>query len=123
MTMHILPIYYNTNNIKKRKKRKLSQREISARLQHEKFLRKMGVNSRSSAGSEQRSSKPWVAGSSPAESTTPKTSDKIPTNCFAKPRQQYSGTKIIGIATMHKSNIVPISNKKDAEDVSKMRRN
>ena len=123
MTMHILPIYYNTNNIKKRKKRKLSQREISARLEHEKFLRKMGVNSRSSAGLEQRSSKPWVAGSSPAESTTPKTSDVIPTNCFAKPRQQYSGTKIIGIATMHKSNLVPISNKKDAENISKMRRN
>ena len=39
--MHMLPIYYNTTNNKKHKKRKLTQKEISARLQHEKFLQKM----------------------------------------------------------------------------------
>ena len=34
----------------------------------------------------------------------------------------YTGDKIIGIATMHKSNLVPIFNNDAAADVSKMRR-
>lgn len=34
----------------------------------------------------------------------------------------YTGTKMIGIATMHKSNMVPIFNEDAAIDVAKMRR-
>lgn len=41
----------------------------------------------------------------------------------AKPKQQYTGTEIMGIAVMHKSNLVPVSNPKQAEDIAKMRRN
>ena len=37
-------------------------------------------------------------------------------------RNKYSGTEIIGIAVMHKSNAVPIRSKKTAEEVAKMRR-
>ena len=40
----------------------------------------------------------------------------------SKDKKQYTGTTIIGIATMHKSNLVPVTNKKAAEDISKMRR-
>jgi hypothetical protein len=36
--------------------------------------------------------------------------------------QVYTGDKIIGIATMHKSNIVPIFSDDAAKDVSSMRR-
>lgn len=35
----------------------------------------------------------------------------------------YTGTKIIGIATMHKSNLVPIFNEDAAVEVAQMRRN
>lgn len=35
----------------------------------------------------------------------------------------YTGTKIIGIATMHKSNMIPIFNEEAAVDVAQMRRN
>ena len=35
---------------------------------------------------------------------------------------QYTGTKIIGIGTMHKSNAVPIFSDQEAQDISKMRR-
>ena len=35
---------------------------------------------------------------------------------------QYTGTKIIGIGTMHKSNAVPIFSDEEAQDISKMRR-
>jgi hypothetical protein len=35
---------------------------------------------------------------------------------------KYTGTKIIGIGTMHKSNAVPIFSDEEAQDISKMRR-
>jgi hypothetical protein len=36
--------------------------------------------------------------------------------------QQYTGTLIMGIATMHKSNLVPVLNGDDAVAVARMRR-
>lgn len=38
------------------------------------------------------------------------------------PAKKYTGTLIRGIATMHKSNAVPVLNQEEAEDISKMRR-
>ena len=40
----------------------------------------------------------------------------------AKERMQYTGTLIKGIATMHKSNAVPIINDQEAKDIARMRR-
>jgi hypothetical protein len=40
-----------------------------------------------------------------------------------KESPKYTGTLIKGIATMHKSNAVPIVNKQEAIDISNMRRN
>ena len=55
----------------------------------------------------------------------PKCSDKIPVGTSKKKEpQQYSGErKLLGIATMHKSNMVPVFDKESAEEISKMRRN
>lgn len=39
-----------------------------------------------------------------------------------KPSPQYSGSAIVGIATMHKSNLVPVFSKEAATDTAKMRR-
>lgn len=39
-----------------------------------------------------------------------------------KPAQVYTGTKVKGIATMHKSNAVPVFSDEEAVDISKMRR-
>lgn len=41
----------------------------------------------------------------------------------AKPDQQYTGTSILGIGTMHKSNAVPVFSQEQAEDIARMRRN
>ncbi len=38
------------------------------------------------------------------------------------PDKVYTGTKMIGIGTMHKSNMVPIFSDEEAQDISKMRR-
>lgn len=37
--------------------------------------------------------------------------------------QQYTGTKMLGVATMHKSNTVPVFSEQEAEEIAKMRRN
>ena len=42
--------------------------------------------------------------------------------CSSKPSPTYTGTKIIGIGTMHKSNMVPIFSDEEAKDISRMRR-
>ena len=64
--MHILPAYFTTTSTRKRKKSKKPKSLIEAERQHAKFLKKV-VGTRSSVGIEQRSSKPWVTGSSPVE--------------------------------------------------------
>lgn len=53
----------------------------------------------------------------------PATSQSIPGFAPRKETQKYTGTLIKGIATMHKSNAVPIISKEDAINVSTMRRN
>ena len=142
--MHLLPVYYSTTNNRKRKQKKKTASVLEAERQHAKFLKKMGISSRSSAGTEQRSSKPWVTGSSPVESTNKRSlaqsgsvpalgaggqkfessnSDQFYNSSMAKRKENvYTGTEIIGIAQMHKSNAVPVRNKKSAEEVAKMRR-
>ena len=45
-----------------------------------------------------------------------------PLSCAKKASPVYTGTMVKGIATMHKSNAVPIFNYEDAIDISKMRR-
>jgi hypothetical protein len=43
-------------------------------------------------------------------------------NAVMKPSPVYTGTKVKGIATMHKSNAVPVFSDEEAVDISKMRR-
>jgi len=43
-------------------------------------------------------------------------------NATLKPANVYTGTKVKGIATMHKSNAVPIFSDEEAVDISRMRR-
>lgn len=57
--------------------------------------------------------------------TGPKIPSLSPTNmapCLKAPNKVYTGTLIKGIATMHKSNAVPVLNDQDAIDISRMRR-
>jgi len=42
--------------------------------------------------------------------------------CFKTPEKVYTGDKIKGIGTMHKSNAVPIFSDEEAVDISRMRR-
>ena len=121
--MHLLPVYYTTTSNRKRKKQKKSKSILAAEKEHAKFLKRMGVGSRSSVGSEQRSSKPWVTGSSPVESASKSSLPSYNPSMAKKEEKVYTGTEIIGIAQMHKSNAVPVRGKKQATEVAEMRRN
>jgi hypothetical protein len=121
--MHLLPVYYSTTNTRKRKQKKKPASVLEAERQHAKFLKKMGIGTRSSVGLEQRPSKPWVTGSSPVECAKLESCKPTYNSSMAKkPENVYTGTEIIGIAQMHKSNAVPVRGKKQAEEIAKMRR-
>ena len=54
------------------------------------------------------------------------TSDQIPGACAKRESPVYSGERqLLGVATMHKSNMVPIfaDNKEQAKEIAQMRRN
>ena len=40
----------------------------------------------------------------------------------SSPRQMYTGTKMLGIGTLHKSNAVPVFSEDEAADMARMRR-
>lgn len=40
-----------------------------------------------------------------------------------KESQRYTGSKMLGLGTMHKSNTVPVFSDEEAKDIAKMRRN
>jgi hypothetical protein len=98
---------------------------IEARRKHDKYLRKMGVHpdQRRERLSEDNKFKPISVGHSsiPYSSTKPSPSTFAP--CPKKTPNVYSGERrLLGIACMHKSNLVPIFEKKDLVEIGKMRR-
>lgn len=56
------------------------------------------------------------------ESPSIPSGDTYDTFVAAKREKVYTGTKLLGIATMHKSNAVPVFSQEDAEDIARMRR-
>ena len=44
-------------------------------------------------------------------------------DAIVKPSTQYTGTRVLGISQMAKSNAVPVFSKQDAVDIARMRRN
>lgn len=62
------------------------------------------------------------AADSKANINTGKHSSWVTGACSSKPSPTYTGTKMIGVATMHKSNMVPVFTDDEAKDISSMRR-
>ena len=109
--MHLLPAYWTTNNHKKRKKKKISAKMQESIRQHEKFLKKMGVDS-----NYVRTPTPLKLGwkSEQLPSRDIKDYDwKIQTKKDAK---KYHGNVILGQA-YNKGNLVVLSGK-EASDAS-----
>lgn len=110
-------IYTNTKSKIKPKRRTKLERE-----QYAGWCKKLGIDS----GKKQKSFVPLTVAKPYRRETEsfPSLNSVVkgPVNT-GRPKQVYTGDKILGIAVMHKSNLVPIFSEKDAVDVSTMRRN
>ena len=126
MSMHLVGPYMTTTSYKKRKAKKKTQRQIEADARHEKWLRKMNAHPEQIARNKEKNANVSILSvpNYSSDSPTIPTSDVIPGGSTAqKERQVYSGERrLLGIATMHKSNMVPVFDSKDAKDIAKMRR-
>jgi len=106
--------------VERSKRKKTNRKSLSkAKTEHEKFLAKMGL---SDVGSRVAKRGSMVELPSRMERQGVQTSDRIPTSVGKKDTNVYTGDLIKGIATMHKSNAVPVINKEQATDISNMRR-
>ena len=95
-------------------KKKLTPKDRLAAIEHEKFLKKMGVGK----------TKALNTNTIPDYASKNKTplSNKVAGHGAARESTQYTGDYIIGIGQMHKSNGVPITRKEDAVAIANMRR-
>ena len=124
MTMHLLPVYYTTTNTKKRKKKNKTKALLAAEKEHQEFLKRMGVGQSKNKRSVAQSGSASALGAEGRRVESYR-SDQKPgwdPSMAKKQANVYTGTEIIGIAQMHKSNAVPIRGKKAAVEVAKMRR-
>ena len=121
MEDYIMIIYTNTRSRKKKSSTKRKVDEYQAWL---KSVQATSTNfSSGSARKRQEAAKPVVA-SLPMDRNLyalPSLSSKH-YDTFKKHVNQYTGDKLVGIGTLHKSNAVPIFNTQDAKDQANMRR-
>lgn len=114
MSMHMIRGVQVHGNSKKKKSK--SKRLKAAQAEHEAFLERMGVGNKSRGN--YRAPFPDYS----TDRKTVPTSDAIPGNGAKTKANEYTGDYIIGIGTMHKSNMVPVTRKEDAVEMAKMRR-
>lgn len=121
MSMHLVGPYMTTTNYKSKQKKSNNKRLAQARAEHETWLKSIGVG-KSTLPTNKKGQRIGIY-DIPDYKTGPRmTSDQIAGNGNKKAAQKYTGTYIIGAATMHKSNCIPITNKEQAIEVSQMRR-
>ena len=126
MSMHLVGPYMTTTSYKKRKAKNKTKKMLEAEAKHNKWLRKMNAHPEQIAESKKKNvgvSIRSVPDYRPSGNGIP-TSDVIPGGSTApQERLIYSGERrLLGVATMHKSNMVPVFDTKDAKDIARMRR-
>lgn len=139
MTMHLLGPQYSTTSTRKRKKKLTDSQHTKMCVDwvaYNKQMKKMGCKTKTldeyiayrqgNLKSEKNTARPSLnkipSYKSDHRERYPSSGDLVG-HIPAKPTQQYSGEgKLLGIATMHKSNMVPVFSRESAEDIAKMRR-
>lgn len=120
MTMHMAPIFVSTVNHGKIKK-KLTAPQLRAKAEHEAWLTKRGLHpDQLKAKKSKKRDKEESTFTYESRRTVP-TSNTVG-NGFKKEEQVYTGDNLLGIAVMHKSCLVPVFNKENAEEIARMRR-
>ena len=128
--MGLMPSYYSTTATRKRKTKGLTAADRAARVEHDKYLRSLGIDPKKRKVAQPGSAPALGAGGREFESRlsdqsrkVAPTSDRIPGFCPKKEVMVYSGErKLLGIAAMHKSSLIPIWSADEAKEVARMRR-
>lgn len=106
--------------IPKRKPRKPTAEQRKLASDWEALLKKYEPRKKVSASSVLPSTpKPYVRNTGPRIPSLNSTGLAV---AAAKPRMQYTGTKMLGIGTLHKSNAVPVFSDDEAKEMARMRR-
>lgn len=129
MTMHLEGPWLSTTG-KKRGPKKWASAEAKRKAEMldtmwKEKLKAMGIEQEAKRKRRALSAPPLtIAVKIPAGRETPYIASKDTgwVACTTAPNQEYTGTKVKGIGTMHKSNAVPIFSDEEAVDISKMRR-
>lgn len=130
MTMHMVGPHMTTTKYNRKKPTKKTPRQLEAEARHQEFLKKMGVDDESlkrKLSYDHKGRRKGINEIPDYKSTKPQTvlSNKVAAHGAAVEPKEYSGERqLIGIATMHKSNLVPVfaDKKQDAIDIARMRR-
>jgi len=119
MTMHLVRGMTSINTKKRRQKKQPGH--AASKAKHDKWLMDRGVHPSQLKKAEKESGAriPDYA----ATSSTIKTSDVVTPIAGKRKVQEYSGDYITGLATMHKSNTVPVGRGSDPKIYAQMRRN
>lgn len=124
MTMHLLPPLYSTTKTSKRQPKKwksstAKKRSIELNSSWQALLAKHAPKTVTKKVKPLETASRYV---DPARSTRNIPSKDSGGYSTARTRNEYTGDKMIGIAAMHKSNLVPIFNDDSAKEVARMRR-
>ena len=128
--MHLLPPMYSTTG-KKKGKKKFASAEHARKARDldeswKELQKKWGIEAEEKKRKRALSAEPLKGHYSltiPAgRSTAHITSRDTGGNATLAPAKVYTGDKVKGIATMHKSNAVPVFSDEQAVDISRMRR-
>ena len=128
MTMHLEGPWLSTTGKKKgpkkwasaEAKRKAEQLDTSWK----EMLKRHGIEQEQKRQRRAMTADTWQPKSTVFRRETP-TINSLPFTggaCTKAPEKVYTGTKVKGIGTMHKSNAVPIFSDEEAVEISKMRR-
>ena len=127
MTMHLVGPHMTMTNYKKRRNIKFKSAAQKARyMVEQKALAQLHIKYNVGKTVSIRPVKYSLDFSTNSESSIRIRSNSkygIVSGTCAKPEPKVStGNRLIGIATMHKSNMVPVFNHDDAKEIAKMRR-
>lgn len=122
MAMHL--VHGLTTLNKKTRKASKSKKLEKIRAEHEKWLKSMGVG-KTTLPVNTRGQRVGINEIPDYSTGNRMTSDRVAANGIAREQMVYSGErKLLGVAVMHKSNIVPVfaDKKEHARDIAQMRR-
>jgi len=124
MTMHLLPCYFTTTGSGKLKKSK-SKRLAKSQAEHDAWVKSMTGGKKSDTKAIDKLAFVEYIESMKVDRDKYASTGITPGVCAKPESKVYTGErKLLGIATMHKSNMVPVfaDNKEAAVDIARMRR-